>query len=429
MDMDNVASKNVNPGVENGRRNPRIPDAQKEVQCSSRLAWSHSDETSNDFRSDIFTKPTLPMLEAIINTSLGDNEMEEDSTTNSFQEYIAKLVGHEASLLVLSGTMGNQVSLRAALGAPPHSIIADHRGHISTLEGGGVATMCGAMMKMVIPSNGHHLTLQDVKRHCIITETMYDCPTRVISLENTLGGTIMPLSDIRAMSQWARSQNPPIHMHLDGARLWEAVAAGACTLLEIGECFDSMQLCLAKGLGAPLGSVVVGSSAFIKRAKWSRHLLGGGMRASGVIAAPARVAIDTIFLGGKLKAAQEKAKYASALWEQLGGKLQLPTETNMVWLDVEGSGLTPDEFYPVARNFGLKVMDMLEGRLVFHYQITDAAFARLCDFFRAVLKGDGSQRSPQEPTGYSLLSAHTDSEGVTGPANGLPVSSTLSESS
>ena len=360
--------------------------AKQDMQALSSLAWAHSQEASNDLRSDFMTKPTMSMLEAIITTSLGDGDMDEDLVTNSFQDYVAALLGHEASLLVVSGTMGNQVALRAALGAPPHSILADHRAHIIALEGGGASSLCGALIKMVVPSNGHHLTLDDVKKHSTLTDTIYDCPTRIICLENTLCGTVLPLSDIRAISQWARAQKPPIHMHLDGARLWEAVAATGCTLRQIGECFDSIQLCLTKGLGAPIGSVVTGNAAFIKRAKWSRKLLGGSTRSSGVIAAPARVAIDEVFFGGKLKAAQDKAKRASSLWEQLGGKLQIPTETNMIFFDLEASGLTRNEFYPLASTFNLKLKGPLIDRIVFHYQITDETFERLCEFFRTVLK-------------------------------------------
>lgn len=176
------------------------------------------------------------------------------------------------------------------------------------------------MIRMVVPSNGHHITLDDIKRCAVLRTTIYDCPTRVISLENPLAGTIMPLSEIVATSTWARAQDPPIHMHLDGARFWEAVAAGACRLDEMGRWFDSIQLCLSKGLGAPMGSIVTGSAAFIERAKMFRHLFGGGVRAAGIIAAPARVAIESVFLEGKLQAAQRKAKRASALWVQLGGE-------------------------------------------------------------------------------------------------------------
>ena len=389
-----ISNPHADSGPENGSQDgtdaPYQKNGQKEEESISNLAWSHSDESSNDFRSDIFTKPTLPMLEAIIKTSLGDCEMEEDVTTNALQDFMAGLMGHDEGLLVLSGTMGNQVALRSALVGPPHSVLADHRAHVVAYEGGGASTVCGAMLKEVVPSNGHHLTLDDVKRHSTLTDTIYDCPTRVISLENPLWGTVMPLEDVRAISQWARAQDPPIHMHLDGARLWEAVVAGAFTLREIGECFDSIQMCLSKGLGSPMGSIIVGSSRLIKRAKWSRHIMGGGMRASGVIAGPARWAVENVFLGGQLKAAQDKARRAGAMWEHLGGKLQLPTETNMVWLDLKGSGLTAEEFYPMAEKFDIKMMDMFEGRLVFHYQISEDAMARLGAFFRTLLANKGS---------------------------------------
>lgn len=359
------------------------------AKAVAKSAWAHSDESSKDFRSDFFTKPTLPMLEAIVSTSLGDGDMGEDETTKSFQDYVAGLVGHEAAILVMTGSMGNNVALRSALKAPPHSILADQRGHIINWESGGVSSLCSALIKGVIPSNGHHLTLEDVKKNATVTESYYDAPTRVISLENTLAGTIMPLEDIRAISRWARTQEPPIHMHLDGARLWEAVTAGACTLLEIGECFDSIQLCLTKGLGAPVGSVVTGTTAFVKRADWARKHFGGSVRASGVIAAPARVAINNVFFGApsKMSLAQDKARRASKLWEELGGKLTMPTETNMVWLDIPGSGLTVEHYMAVARGFAITVGEPIHGRLCFHYQITDQTFMALCEFFRAVLRG------------------------------------------
>lgn len=352
----------------------------------AKSAWAHSTESSNDFRSDFFTKPTLPMLGAIISASLGDGDMGEDETTRSFQEYMAGLVGHEAAILVMTGSMGNQVALRSALKAPPHGILADHRGHVVNWESGGASSLCGALIKGVVPANGHHLTLEDVKRNAVVTETYYDAPTRVISLENTLGGTILPLDDIRAISRWARAQDPPIHMHLDGARLWEAATAGACTLREIGACFDSIQMCFTKGLGAPVGSIVTGSAALMKRANWARKFLGGSVRASGVIAAPARVAVDDVFFGGKMKRAQDKARRATALWEELGGRFVTGTETNMVWLDIPGSGLTLEHYNAVASRFPIKVGEPIHGRLCFHYQITDQAFDALCDFFRAVFK-------------------------------------------
>ncbi|KAI0966415.1 l-allo-threonine aldolase [Xylaria arbuscula] len=364
--------------------------ATREVISSSNLAWSHSNEASNDFRSDLYTKPTIPMLETIMTTSLGDGNTDEDAATQSLREYIADLVGHETSLLVASGTMGNQVAHQAALRIPPYSTLADARGHFYTFECGGTAYVSGAQVRQAFPANGHHLTLEDVKREAILGESIYEVPTRVISLENTLNGTIMPLSDVRAISQWARAQNRPIHMHLDGARVWEAVAAGAFTLREIGECFDSIQMCFTKGLGAPLGSIVTGSEAYIKRATWYRKLLGGGMRATGIIAAPARIGVEKVFFAGKLTEAQEKAKRTSDVWGSLGGKLSIPTETNIVWLDLEGSGLGYDDFYPLAGKYDLKFGDLQLGRLVFQYQISDRALERLHALFKEALSSKRS---------------------------------------
>ncbi|RAH75451.1 l-allo-threonine aldolase [Aspergillus aculeatinus CBS 121060] len=366
-------------------RNPLSPNQQ--------TAWDSPGQAAYDFRSDYVTSPNIAMLASIINTSLLDDVMKEDPTTNSFQEFIAQLTGHEDSLLVMSGTMGNQVALRTALLAPPYSILADSRSHIIGMEAGGPSTLCGALMQGVAPSNGHHLTLEDVKRHVTLREDVYDCPTRIISLENTLSGTIMPLEDVRAISTWARSQDPPIHMHLDGARLWEAVAAGAGTLKEYATCFDSAQLCFTKGLGAPIGSIVIGNKAFIKRARWMRKLLGGGIRAAGIVCAPARVAVEQIFLGGRLRANQETAKRLSKLWVSLGGKLQHPTETNMIWLDLEAAGIDKEHFADLAENAGVKTMrGRLQGRLIIHYQICDRALEALANLFAEILKAKRDYR-------------------------------------
>jgi len=130
--------------------------------------WNTPGQTAYDFRSDYVTTPTAEMLNSIINTTLGDDVLQEDATTNSFQEWIAELTGHEAALLVCTGTMGNQVALRTALMTPPYSILTDHRSHILRMEGGGAATICSALIEGVVPLNGHHLTLEDVKKHAVI---------------------------------------------------------------------------------------------------------------------------------------------------------------------------------------------------------------------------------------------------------------------
>jgi threonine aldolase len=154
---------------------------------------------------------------------------------------MAKLCGHEAGVFLLSGTMGNQVALRSLLTQPPHSVLCDHRAHVLYLEAGGVAMLTGAMVNGVVPANGVYLTLEDIEKHVILSDDCHVCPTKVISLENTLRGMITPLKEVQKISDFARKNG--IKMHLDGARLWEAVAAGAGLLSEYGACFDSMTLC------------------------------------------------------------------------------------------------------------------------------------------------------------------------------------------
>ncbi|KAI6080988.1 l-allo-threonine aldolase [Hypoxylon rubiginosum] len=380
----------VNPDdVEGSNSNTRADRDDNEAVVVGSTAWHTRGSAQFDFRSDFVTTPNAAMLKAIVNTTLCDDETMEDPTTNDFQEYMAGLTGHEDALLVLSGTMGNQVALRTALASPPYSILCDSRSHILRMEAGGAATLCGALIQGVVPSNGHHLTLADVKKHIALRDDIYDCPTRVISLENTLSGTVMPIRDIYEISEFARRQSPPIHMHLDGARLWEAVEAncgGPGRLVMHARRFDSVTLCFSKGLGAPLGSIIVGSKAFIKRARVMRKLLGGGMRQAGVIAAPARAAVDQIFLGGLLRNAQRVAKFISSQWVMKGGKLAQPTETNMVWLDLEAAGISGESFADIMEDAGLRAFrGRLEGRIVVHYQICGEAVYALLGVFKNIL--------------------------------------------
>ncbi|KFY32327.1 hypothetical protein V494_07873, partial [Pseudogymnoascus sp. VKM F-4513 (FW-928)] len=133
--------------------------------------------------------------------------------------------------------MGNQLALRALLTQPPHAVLCDDRAHILEWEAGGVASLSGALVHGVEARNGRYLTLEDVQRKVVLSDDVHACPTRVISLENTLGGSIMPLEETRRISEWARGEG--IKMHLDGARLWEAVTAGAGSLEEFTRCFDT----------------------------------------------------------------------------------------------------------------------------------------------------------------------------------------------
>ncbi|KAL8776693.1 MAG: hypothetical protein Q9213_008170, partial [Squamulea squamosa] len=265
------------------------------------------------------------MLTSIHNCTLLDDVFAEDPTTTSLESHISTLTGHSAALLVTSGTLGNQLSIRTHMTHPPHSILADSRSHIFQWEAGGISSLAGAFPIQVVPANGHHLTLEDIQKHAVLDDDIHHCPTTLISLENTLNGSILPLSACRAIFSFAQKNN--IKLHLDGARLWEAVSAGSAgTLKEYCACFDSVSLCFSKGLGAPIGSIIVGSEQFIKRARHIRKSLGGGMRQSGIIAAPARVAVDETFLGGKLAASHATAKRVGRMWEEKGGKLGAEVE-------------------------------------------------------------------------------------------------------
>ena len=318
---------------------------------------------------DVMTCPTSSMLQAIQDATLLDDVFMEDPNTNNLEKYLAEMTGHEDAILVLSGTMGNQVSLRSHLTQPPHSILCDHRAHILEWEAGGVAVLCGALVKGVVPSNGVYLTLEDVKKNAQISDDIHACPTRVISLENTLGGTIMPLEETQKIAAFARENG--IKMHLDGARLWEAVVSGAGSLTEYAKCFDSISLCFSKGLGAPIGSMVVGSKAFIKHCRWIRKAIGGGLRQAGIVSAAARVAVDETFgkapngEGGKLKESHKRAKQIATLWQDKGGKLEMPTETNMVWFDLNAAGWDNKRFVELGVREGLRFFG---PRLVVHYR-------------------------------------------------------------
>ncbi|KAL3467330.1 pyridoxal phosphate-dependent transferase [Aspergillus heterothallicus] len=355
-------------------------------------AWHGAGAAEFDLRSDTMTKPTPSMLEAICQTTLLDDVFEEDPVTNDLQSYVAKRSGHEASLLVMSGTMGNQVSIRTHLTDPPFSVVCDHRSHVICYEAGGVSAWTGATVLPTVPKNGIHLTLEDVQKRVVISDDIHTCPTKLISLENTLDGMVMPLEEARRITEWAHRNG--IKVHLDGARLWEAVASGAGSLTGFTSLFDSISLCFSKGLGAPIGSIIVGSEAFIKKARWFRKSIGGGARQTGVLAAAARVALDETFgldphgQEGKLVTTHVKAKRVADMWTSRGGKLAYPVHTNMVWLDIEASGLGPNDLAEIGKENGLR---LLGNRIVVHYQVSDAAISRLEKVFDLAMKGQYQQ--------------------------------------
>lgn len=328
------------------------------------------------------------MLRAILETSLRDDVYQEDPTTSSLEQHMANLTDHEAGVFVLSGTMANQLALRTHLTQPPHAVLCDTRSHIIHWEAGGLASLSGAMVQGVMPSNGEFLTLEDIQRKAVLSNDVHKCPTTVISLENTISGLVHPLAELQRISNWARRNR--LKVHIDGARLWEAVATGAGSLRDFAQCADSVSLDFSKGLGAPMGAIVVGNRTFMGRARRIRKGMGGGMRQAGVLSAAARAAADDTFgpgvwglnLGGKLRVVHDTARKVAEMWVRKGGKLRRRTETNLVWVDLNHAAFCEEDFAEVGRNFGVKLDG---GRIVLHYQISDEAVTRLSLVFDTVL--------------------------------------------
>lgn len=259
----------------------------------------------------------------------------------------------------------------------------------------------------------------------MLSDDVHACPTRVISLENSLNGLAAPLSETRRIAAWARQHG--IRMHCDGARLWEVVARGGGVLVSEGsgeekgegegegeegaslrdfaDCFDTLSLCFSKGLGAPIGSAVVGTAATVRHGRRVRKMLGGGLRQAGAVTAAARVAVDVTFgagprgEGGLLKASHATARRVAALWTDgpAAGKLALPVQTNMCWLDLASAGTTPARFEQLGREAGLRLMG---NRIITHYQVGEEALRRLEEVFKRVAAerdagragGDGAGR-------------------------------------
>ncbi|KAH8689680.1 pyridoxal phosphate-dependent transferase [Talaromyces proteolyticus] len=307
------------------------------------------------------------MLQALSRASLEDDVSGTDTTTNELQTFIAQLTGKPAGLFVLSGTMGNIVSLRSLLSQPPYAVLCDSRAHILNSESGGAFVFTGAIPQAVQATNGKYLTLEDIIPHIKIDDgkQIHSAATRVISLENTLNGMVMPLQETRRICEYAHKHS--ILVHLDGARLWEAVTSGEAggLLSEYGALFDTITLCFAKGLGASAGAVIVGNEDVIRRARWIKQSIGGGIRQPGPLCGAARVAVERTFCGGLLRRTHEVARDIATFWQESGGKLRYPTETNMIWLDFEGLSFSLQDLVDEAAKRGVLVS---RPRLVVHYR-------------------------------------------------------------
>lgn len=258
-----------------------------------------------DLRSDTVTKPSDEMRKAMYEAEVGDDVYGEDPTVTKLQNYVAELLGKEAALYVPSGTMANQICLNV-LTNPGDEVICDRDAHIFQYESGSPAALSGLQLSLVDGVRGI-FTPEQVEPLIRPTSAYYMARTRVIEIENThnrAGGTINPLENIKAVSELAGKYD--LYMHLDGARIWNASVVTNISPAEYASHFDSVSVCLSKGLGAPIGSVLLGTKDFVKEAFRIRKAWGGGMRQVGVIAAAGLFAIKNNI--SRLKEDHEKAK-------------------------------------------------------------------------------------------------------------------------
>lgn len=281
-----------------------------------------------DLRSDTVTNPTPEMLQAMFAAPVGDDVYGEDPTVNALEEKAAAMFGMEAGLFCPSGTMTNQIAIKVHT-APLTEVICDVTSHIHQYEGGGIAFNSAASTALVHGERGK-MTPQQVEAHIRPLDNVHFPETRLVSLENTCnkgGGAFYTLDEIAAISAICKRHS--LALHLDGARVFNALAASGDSAKDYGLYFDSISVCLSKGLGAPVGSVLLGSKAFIKRARRVRKVLGGGMRQAGYLAAACIYALDHHV--ERLQEDHKKAKELEAtLLHANYVESVLPVDTNIV---------------------------------------------------------------------------------------------------
>jgi threonine aldolase len=299
---------------------------------------------------------------------------------------IAELTGKEAALFVASGTQGNEVCISAHT-KPGKEIIVGKESHIFNYECGGPALLSGVQLYPVNENNGV-ITLEQIKA-AVRHEDVHYPQTSLICLENThnrAGGVILPLENIQKISGFARNNN--LKIHLDGARLWNACVETGVSLKEYCQYFDSVSLCFSKGLGAPVGSIVVGDKKFIHQVHYYRKVFGGGMRQAGFLAAACIYALENHF--ERLKEDHQRAKrFAEAISKIPAIKVDLKTiHTNIVIFDVDILGFVADDFLVKLQENGVLMLEIDPNRIraVTHLDLTDEDLEKAVDVLSNLLK-------------------------------------------
>jgi threonine aldolase len=285
-----------------------------------------------ELRSDTFTLPTPGMREAMFSAPLGDDVFGEDPTVNALEEKMAKLFNKEAALFCVSGTQTNQIAISVHV-SKGQEVICDELSHIYLYEGGGIMANAGASVKLLKGDLGR-LNISQI-RAAISPDDIHACESRLVSLENTVnkgGGSVYTSEALQEISDFCRSVNIPLH--LDGARIFNAMVESGQTPTQFGAWFDTLSVCLSKGLGSPVGSILLGSKEFIKKARRVRKRLGGGWRQAGLLAAAGIYALDHQV--ERLKEDHARAREIAQVCEKLPWvKAILPVSTNIVILELQ----------------------------------------------------------------------------------------------
>jgi threonine aldolase len=322
-----------------------------------------------DLRSDTFTRPTPAMRRAMAEAEVGDDVWGEDPTIKRLEAAVAERLGHEAALYVPSGTMGNQICLRLAV-PPGTECLANEDNHILWYEAAAAPVLSGVSLHPVAGPRG---LLDPAAARARVRSARYGVPTSAIAVEQThnrAGGAIQPLEVLEGLREVADAAG--LHLHCDGARIWNASVASGVPLDRYGRLFDSLSVCFSKALGAPVGSAVVGGRDLVDRAREVRHLYGGAMRQAGVLAAAALVALDQQIDRLADDHANARALAGTVAAAVPGSVDPAAVQTNMVLLDsgpfgTDGPGL-------VERLAGLGVLaadtDPGRVRLVFSYEVS-----------------------------------------------------------
>jgi threonine aldolase len=341
-----------------------------------------------DLRSDTVTKPTPAMRKAMAEAEVGDDVYREDPTVIRLQEKAAELFGKQAALFMPTGSMGNQVAVKLHT-EPGDEIIIEERGHIFNYEMGTPAVVSGVMIRAVKSANPNGiLTWQDIEPALHVDQPYYACPTGLICLENShnlAGGTVMTAEQCEYICEQAHRLKLPVH--LDGARIFNASVATNTTVADLSKRCDSVQFCLSKGLGAPVGSILLGTKNFIEEAFVWRKRMGGGMRQVGILAAAGLVALEESLL--TLYQDHENAKtLAEGVAEMKGVKIDLESvQTNIVIFDVSEAKLTSNEICDKLKEEGILAIPFgTQIRMVTHYDVSDYDIEETLKYLLGILK-------------------------------------------